>query len=154
MQMGKTISLMRNKTTGRFFQFVVLIMVCISCTSKPEIRIVEQSWPSGREKLVRFYVEKGGDKELSKEIRYYETGQKEQEGTFKKGERHGKWTYWYDNGNIWSEGDFKNGKSHGYRKVYHPNGKLFYEGNYKADLPVGKWKFFDEQGRFVKEENY
>lgn len=154
MQWEKALIQMKNRSPVRIFYLIVFLLGCISCTSKPEIRIVEQSWPSGREKLVRFYVEKGNEKELSREIRYYENGQKEQEGTFKKGERHGKWTYWYDNGNIWSEGDFKNGKSDGYRKVYHPNGKLFYEGNYKADQPTGKWKFFDEQGRFVKEENY
>jgi len=142
--------------SNRFFSgvFLVLLFLCFSCSSGPEIKVVEQSWPSGREKVVRFYVEKGDKKELVREIRYYENGKKEIEGKIKNGERHGQWTYWYDNGNMWSEGEYKDGKSHGYRKVYHPNGALFYEGKYKNDQPVGTWKFYDDQGRFVKEETY
>lgn len=151
MPKAKKILKMRNSFFSTTF-FLFLLSVLISCSSGPEIRVVEQSWPSGREKIVKFYVEKGNQKELVKEIRYYQNGRKEIEGRYKNGKRHGKWTYWYDNGNVWSEGEYKNGKSHGYRKVYHPNGKLFYEGNYKNDKPVGAWKFYDEKGRFVKEE--
>lgn len=132
----------------------VLLVFLFSCGADPDMRVVEESWPNGREKKVSFYKNKGVQKELVREIFYYESGQKEVEGEFKKGERHGKWTYWYENGNKWSEGEFKNGLSHGFRKVYHSNGKLFYEGKFKNDVPFGTWKFFDEEGRFIKEENY
>lgn len=135
------------------FSFV-LFAILIACNSVPDLRVVEESWPNGREKKVRYYKNTGNQKELTREIFYYESGQKEVEGEFRKGERHGQWTYWYENGNIWSEGEFKNGLSHGYRKVYHSNGKLFYEGKFKNDKPVGTWKFFDEDGRFIKEETY
>jgi antitoxin component YwqK of YwqJK toxin-antitoxin module len=133
---------------------LLLLFLITSCSSGPEIKVVEEKWPNGREKTVRFYREKGEMNEMTQEILYYVNGHKEREGTFKNGERHGKWTYWYDNGNVWSRGEFKKGKSHGLRQVYHPNGQLFYEGRYKNDKPVGTWRFYDEEGAFVKEEKY
>ena len=133
--------------------FVLTALVLVSCNNRSEIKIVEETWPSGNEKTVRFYKEKKNTKEVVREIIYYENGQKEREGSFKNGQRHGYWTYWYDNGNVWSEGDFKNGESHGVRKVYHPNGKLYYEGRFENGKATGMWKFFDEEGRFIKEED-
>jgi antitoxin component YwqK of YwqJK toxin-antitoxin module len=133
---------------------ILVIFLFFGCQGGTEVRIVEDTWPSGREKTVRFYSVKNDIKELLKEIKYYENGRKEVEGSYKKEKRHGKWIYWYDNGNVWSEGEFKTGLSHGYRKVYYPNGKLHYEGTFKDDKPVGTWKFYDEFGRFIKEEKY
>ena len=145
----------KNRIIFPFFVIIAAHYLLTSCSSSPEIKVVEETWAPGQEKIVRFYKEKGDQKVLTKEILYYQNGQKEMEGTFNKaGERHGEWKYWYDNGNMWSEGEFKNGLSHGYRKVYHPNGKLYYEGKYKNDEPVGVWKFYDEEGRFLKEQKY
>jgi antitoxin component YwqK of YwqJK toxin-antitoxin module len=132
--------------------FFSLILFVFSCSSGPEIRVVEETWPGGKEKTVKYYKENGNTKILVREELFYENGSKQQEGTYKNEERHGSWTYWYDNGNIWSKGEFKNGKSEGIRQVYHPNGKLYYEGEYRDGKPVGVWKFYDEEGRFIKEE--
>jgi len=145
----------KNNNIQLFCKIVFILLIgIVACKPRPENRVVEESWPSGREKTVRFYRENGDKKELSREILYYENGQKKQEGEYRNGERHGKWAHWYENGNLWSEGEFKNNLSHGYRKVYHPNGKLYYEGKFKDDKQTGTWKFYDEEGRFIKEETY
>ncbi len=132
----------------------LIILITVSCKPSPELKIVEETWPSGREKTVRLYTENGYEKSLTREIQYYESGQKKLEGEFRNDKKHGKWAFWYENGNLWSEGEFKDGLSHGYRKVYHPNGKLYYEGKFWKDKQTGTWKFFDEEGRFIKEEKY
>lgn len=147
------INLSMKKNRFPLFSFLLLCVIT-ACTSSPEIRVVEETWPGGKEKVVKYYKEQGDKKELVREETYYVNGQKEQEGTYKNGERSGQWKYWYDNGVLWSEGEFKDGKSHGYRKVYHPNGKLYYEGTYTEDTPSGKWKFYDKEGRFIQEKNF
>jgi antitoxin component YwqK of YwqJK toxin-antitoxin module len=153
MPLVKKKKTMKKKNSSFLFVHLLIALFLFSCSSGPEIKVVEESWPSGNEKTVRFYKEKKDQKVLVREILYYDNGKKEREGTFKNGERDGKWTYWYDNGNVWSEGEFKNGESHSLRRVYHPNGKLYYEGNFDNGKAIGIWKFYDEEGRFIKEED-
>jgi antitoxin component YwqK of YwqJK toxin-antitoxin module len=138
--------------TNYLCYILTALFLLSGCSSRPEIRVVEETWPGGKEKTIKYYKERGEKKILLREETYYLNGQKEQEGSYKNGERTGVWKYWYDSGLLWSEGEFLNGKSHGYRKVYHPNGKLYYEGTYKDDKPIGTWKFFDKEGRFVQEK--
>lgn len=135
--------------------FAILFFATLfSCSNNPDVRVVEENYPSGKEKVVRFYKQDKTDKILVSEEQYYDNGQLKSKGSFRNSERHGEWSYWYENGNIWSEGEFKNGKSHGYRRVYHLNGELYYKGTYKNGKPSGTWSFWDEEGRFIKEHKY
>lgn len=125
--------------------FLFLLLSC----GKREIRIVEERWPDGREKIVRYYD--NSNNHLYKEERFYQNGNKQMQGTFRNGKKDGVWYYWYENGQLWSEGNFENGLSHGYRKVYYPNRQLYYEGEFQKGKAVGTWKFYDEQGRLIKQ---
>lgn len=126
----------------------------LACSNNDGIRVVEENFPNGKEKIVRYYKDSKNEKILLSEEQYYDNGQIKSKGDFKNNQRHGLWTYWYENGNVWSEGKFKNGLSHGFRKVYHLNGEIYYEGKYKNDKPIGTWTFWDEEGRFIKEHKY
>jgi len=55
---------------------------------------------------------------------WYETGEKEYEGTYKDGKREGTWTEWYENGNKMEEINYTDDKSIG----WYENGNKKFEG--------------------------
>jgi antitoxin component YwqK of YwqJK toxin-antitoxin module len=130
----------------------LIVFYLYSCRS--EHKVVEETNPDGSPKRVCIYKGDGASRELIKETTYYPNGKPQMEGTYKEGQRDGKWTYWHENGNLWSEGLFKTGKADGKRTTYFVNGKVQYEGTYKEDMRVGVWRFFDENGRLLKEADY
>lgn len=132
---------------------VLFLFLLVSCTHET-VEDIAETYPDGSPKIVRYYLDDGKSRTLTREITYYRNHQKYMEGEFKNNQRHGKWTSWYKNGNIWSEGYFTDGKDDGSRVVYHENGKKFYEGKYKDGKKTGKWKFWDEEGRLTKETDY
>jgi uncharacterized protein len=131
---------------------VFLIALLSGCMKKP-FEVVEESFPSGKPKTVKFY--KNDTKEiLLKEINFYEDGAKKMEGAYENGERSGTWSYWYPDGKLWSQGVYKDGKENGLKTVWHSNGQKYYEGNSKDDKRTGIWKFWDEKGNLLKEVDY
>ena len=131
---------------------MMVIALMISCSR--EKRVVEESYPDGKQKKVCIYTGRGENREKIRETDYYANGNMKLDGTYKDGKRDGQWTYWYENGAKWSEGSFREGKNDGKRLTYFPNGKLRYEAYYKEGERTGKWKFFDETGRLVQEIKY
>jgi antitoxin component YwqK of YwqJK toxin-antitoxin module len=131
---------------------VVVSFLLVSCGTKT-IRVVEETFPDGKEKKVVYYSDNEAHEKLREET-YYPNAKMESEGAFVNGERDGIWRFWYQNGNLWSEGEFSNGKANGVRKVYYENGQLRYRGEYSNDAKSGKWEFYDENGRKVNEEKY
>lgn len=123
-----------------------------SC-GKKTIRVVEQTYPNGKEKLVVHYSDDDAHEKLREE-QYYPTGKLQSEGSFKNGLRDGVWRFWYQNGNLWSEGEFTEGKANGFRKVYYENSRLRYRGQYKDDQRTGEWEFYDENGKKEKVEKF
>jgi len=88
---------------------VPLLLISLSACTNKSIEIIEQTYPDGTPKTVRYY--KSESKEvLLKEILYYEDGQKKMEGAYKKDERDGLWSYWDPDGKLWSQGVYKDGK--------------------------------------------
>ena len=87
------------------------------------------------------------------EIRYsyYENGQIREEGNYKDGKEHGKYTSWYENGQIMVESNLKDGKIDGKRTVWYENGQKAYEWNFKDGDVVGKYIEWYENGQ-IKEE--
>jgi len=143
-----------SETTRRFIMLFLpmLLISLLACTTKP-IEIVEQTYPDGTPKTVRYY--KSESKEvLLKEILYYEDGQKKMEGAFKKDERTGQWSYWYPDGKLWSQGEYKDGKENGLKTVWHENGQKYYEGKLDYGNGIGVWKFWGKDGKLVKEVDY
>lgn len=133
--------------------FALLTATVDSCSSHSK-KVIEEKYPDGSPKVVKYYQEKNGIKELVKEIDYYPNKNKRLEGEYKKDHRDGKWTYYYENGKLWSEGYFVNDINDGQRTTYFENGQIRYQGTYKSGDRIGKWQFYNEAGTLVKEMDY
>ena len=55
---------------------------------------------------------------------FFQNGQLESRGTYKKGERHGLYEYYYKNGQVWEKSNFKNGKKDGLSQNFDEDGNL------------------------------
>jgi antitoxin component YwqK of YwqJK toxin-antitoxin module len=136
----------------KFVTLFIAIILFASCHKTT--KVVEETYTDGSPKIERYYKGEGADKEMVKEVKYYQNKQKEMEGEFKNSKRDGYWVAYYENGNKWSEGYFENGLDHGKRTVYYENGKKRYEGNYTKGVQTGKWQFWSESGLLEKEVDY
>jgi antitoxin component YwqK of YwqJK toxin-antitoxin module len=129
-----------------------LLVLAVGCKIKP-FEVVEETYPSGSPKTVKYYNNESKETLLS-EINFYEDDAKKMEGSYENGERTGQWSYWYPDGKLWSQGVYKNGKENGLKTVWRSNGEKYYEGNTKEDKRIGVWKFWDEKGELLKEVDY
>ena len=137
----------------RKFLTFSLALILFSCGSKKSFESVEETYPDGTSKLIKYY--KSEKKEiLVKAIHYYEDGQKKMEGAFKNDKRDGQWSYWYPDGKLWSQAVYTEGIANGLKTVWHDTGKKYYEGQLTYDKRTGIWKFWDADGNFVKEIDY
>jgi len=135
------------------YQFLLIMLLLVACGPMAE-EVVEETWPDGSAKTIRYYSLESQDSILVKEISFYESGNKRMEGEFIDGRRNGMWKYWYENGELWSEGYFQEGVRSGPVRTYHPNGERNTIGTYDNGVRIGKWKFWDEKGQLTKEINY
>jgi len=140
--------MIRIRKIGIFFAAFLIF----SCATTP-YEYVEETYPDGKPKTVRYYKDEN-KAELLREILYYDNGNKRMEGSFKNDERTGMWSYWYPDGSIWSEGVYKDGEEHGLKTVYYENGQKYYEGTMIDGVRTGKWLFWDREGNLIKEINY
>ena len=138
------------KTRKLFLLITFLAAACGQLTDE----VVVNTWPDGSPKDVHHYVVEGTDSTLVKQVSYYESGQKRQEGKMLNGSGDGKWKYWYEDGTLWVEGYFSEGVQSGPVIFYHPNGQKHSSGTYEKGIRTGKWKFWDEQGRLLKVIDY
>lgn len=101
----------------------------------------------------------------------YRNGQRLSEGSYKGGEKDGKWSWWYENGQISQEGSFKDGMYDGEwtrwyqngqkRAIYnsarglkegegyewYENGQIQKKGKYKGGKETGEWTDWYENGQ-------
>jgi antitoxin component YwqK of YwqJK toxin-antitoxin module len=133
--------------------FLFASILLYSCGTKIE-EIVEERFPDGKPKLVRFYEVSDEGRELLKEIAYYRNGYVRVEGELKNGVKHGKWVYWYENGHKWSEGNFVEGRRDGVHRTYHDNGSRYTEGRWELGVRRGIWQYWTPEGALEKEINY
>lgn len=133
--------------------FTIIAISFFSCNEDLSEKIVS-SYPDGTPSKIEYYKYQGDFEVLVKHIRFYEGGEKKEEGEFKNSLRDGNWTYWYDNGEIWSKGQYTLGERNGETKVYFKSGKPQYFGYYVNGEADGKWTFWDGEGIKVKEVFY
>ena len=131
-----------------------MIALLPSCNNDELIEKVISTYPNETPSLIEYYKLVNDSEVLVKHVRYYENGEKKEEGYFADKQKDGKWKYWYDNGNLWSEGFFKQGLRDGETKVYYKNGKIQYSGFYSMGNTDKKWTFFDNDGNKIKEVDY
>nr|AGO88048.1 hypothetical protein [uncultured bacterium 125003-E23] len=91
-------------------------------------------------------IKKTRDKiEIVKFFKYYESGQKKEEGTFKDGKEDGLKTWWYENGQKMSESFYKDGVLDGLWTNWYKNRQKKLERTYKDG------KLFNILGRWNKD---
>lgn len=130
-----------------------LAILFIACNNKYSVEITE-TYSDGSKQKELYYKISGKNRELIKEIKYYENSQKKYIGHFKDDAKDGKWTFWYEDGKIWSEGYFTKGLRTGESKVYHENGEIFFLGKYQEGKKHSKWIFYDDKGSLENEVIY
>ncbi|MHC1707797.1 MAG: toxin-antitoxin system YwqK family antitoxin [Bacteroidales bacterium] len=117
-------------------RFLILILFTLSsvafnsCNDKTK-KVIEEKYPDGSPKTVKYYLENNGRQELVKEVDFYPNKNKRLEGEYKNDQRNGKWTYYYEDGKIWSEGSFVDDLNDGERTTYYENGQIRYQGSYR-----------------------
>jgi antitoxin component YwqK of YwqJK toxin-antitoxin module len=101
-------------------------------------------------------------------IKYYENGNKMEEGDYQSGSfedkgnisfKAGKWTYWDDNGKKWREETYSSetvytskgeGVETGIWTYWGENEQKKWEGNYKNGKEDGLWTYWDKDGSMYK----
>ncbi len=136
------------------FRFVAIVsmLLLMACGESLEERIVS-TYPNGLPTQVIYHA-KGNPDQVVKEVRFYDNGEKQEEGRFQEGQRHGKWVYWYPNGQKWSEGYFFDGERDGEARVWYDNGNLHYTGQYDKGVTAGEWLFYTPEGDKLKRVVY
>ena len=110
---------------------LMLIVGCSESDAQQKVITVTETYKDGDVSKISYHKITGNKIELVKEIKWYENGQKREEGTFKDGKEDGLWTLWHDNGQKEGEGTFKNGKQDGLWTLWHDNGQKWMETTYK-----------------------
>jgi len=131
-----------------------LIWLLFSCTNNELKEEIVDKYPNGAPKKIEYFLTDGDKKELVKETRFFENGEKYMEGEFKNGKKNGKWTAWFENGKKQSEGIFKEGFSNGPINVWNENGTKLYEGYYKSSKPDSIWTFYKPGGEISKKVTF
>lgn len=85
---------------------------------------------------------------------FFENGQLNITGQFKRGLKEGVWKEFYENGNLYEENFFELNQLDGMQKVYHPNGILGVIGRCRNDKEIGDWIFYGIGGDTLKIETY
>lgn len=132
---------------------LLLFAVITGCTKTEDV--ITSIYPNGNPIRISTYkMVNDSTRELIKEVRFYQNGEKKQHGEFKNEVKHGKWTYWYENGNKWSEANFNLGVTDGESIVWYENGEIKYRGDYKNGDPHDVWTFYDDKGKKLKDVYY
>ena len=84
-------------------------------------------------------------------ISWDQSGRKNLEKHYLKGQLHGRYTLWDENGNKGWEMHYKFGKQDGLNTMWHPNGQKKWEILYVDDI-IKKSTFWNEEGKITKTE--
>ncbi len=136
----------------KFLPWIIPLLFVLACSPK-SYEFVEESYPDGSPKIVKFYRDKEKTV-LVREKQLYRDGTLYIEGAYKNGEREGTWKAWHANGQLWSTGEYRNGRENGLKTVYYENGQKYYEGHLKDDERTGTWSFWDQDGELLKTIDY
>ena len=76
-------------------------------------------------------------------------------GSYKQGDRDGKWTWWYPNGQMQTEGAYWDKKKDGVWTEWWPSGQMKSQGAYSAvhDKKVLLWQYWTADGN-ASTENF
>ena len=133
---------------------LIISLLILSVGFSQQLTEVVETYNNGTVKEIKYHKKTRDGIELVKGETYYSSGQKESEGTYKDGEKDGKWTQWYENGQKKAEGTYKDGQLDGKVKGYYENGQKRSEATLKDGKPDGKGTSWYENGQMREEETY
>lgn len=75
--------------------------------------------------------------------------EKQPDGSYKAGKKHGKWVYYYSGGQVMSEGCYKHGVIDGKWIYYYENGGTKRVEAYEDGKASESWAWYDENGKVI-----
>lgn len=87
-------------------------------------------------------------------VEWFGDGVKVSEGTFKRGEKHGKWQAFHPSGTLREQEFWWEGVLHGPRQQWYANGQLRSEETWVEGLRQGNHRTWTEDGRLVLEVSF
>lgn len=136
-----------NRQTFLFFAIISFLM--IGCSQEKEQIIVNH--PNGKPAYVEYYMPED-TVNPSRTLRYYITGEKQEEIHYKNGIKDGINTFWYQNGEKMYECNYQNGQLNGTFTQWFDNGKVDYIAKYENGRPSGTWKYYGKDGSLISEQ--
>jgi len=79
---------------------LMLIVGCSESDAQQKVITVTETYEDGEVSKISYHKITGNKIELVKEIKWYENGQKDSEGTYKDGEKDGKWIGYGEDGSL------------------------------------------------------
>jgi antitoxin component YwqK of YwqJK toxin-antitoxin module len=98
------------------------------------------------DKSPKVFTHESNKKVTGNILKYFDNGQKKEEGFLRYGRRIGQWVEWYENGQIKSQGEFKDGFDDGVHESWYENGKKKESINWKFAKPEGYWTCWYKSG--------
>jgi antitoxin component YwqK of YwqJK toxin-antitoxin module len=140
----------REEVTDRYDDGKIKTLMKFIGKGSEEVMVEKISYSQSGDTLI---LEKTLDK-IQMVRKYYNNGQKSEEGMLKDGKENGKWTWYYISGNIHEELNYKNGKGDGKYIAYYENGQIEEEGHFKSGEIDGVWIWYYSNGQIWREGNY
>jgi len=117
--------------------------------TRPSVEVIEQYWPNGRLRERREVLRQPDGRlvDHGRFTRWYPTGVKEYEATYRHGRLSGLEVAWHPNGRLRSCQSFYKGLRNGLRLDFDDHGRLRQRRAFLAGQPHGTWSLFDTRGR-------
>ena len=128
---------------------ILLIVLLLSFGFSQKLTEVVETYDNGNIKSITYHKKTRTGIEKVKDEKYYENGQKEEEGTYKGGKPDGKYTTWYENGQKKSEGTYKVWIKDGLYTEWYETGQKLIEGTYKDGERISA-ECWDEDGNEIE----
>ena len=113
--------------------------------------------PAGNEMIA--VKDSDGDLYMARKVEgpfkeYYESGQLEVEGTYKRNKVEGLMKIYYKSGKLKEERLYKDDEKEGPYKIYYESGQLKEEGTFKGDKKHGRVRIYGPQGSLMYVDTY
>ena len=133
-----------------------LILLCasislffVACTNEKEH--IVSSHPNGKPAFVEYFTDCDTINPV-RSLRYYFSGEKQEQTSYSDGVKNGSYVFWYPNGEKMFEGSYKNGVLDGTFTQWYDNGKVDYIAKYENGRPSGTWEYYSKEGKLLSKQ--
>ena len=114
--------------------------------------IYTKTYPSGKPKIISYFVNKGVDKVRTEE--YFGNGTLKKEGYYQFGNKQGEWKSYYLNGHLKKKENFNKDKLDGEMIKWHQNGKKKEKGIFRNGKREGIFFSWKEDGSLYSKRSF